>query len=215
MACPGRLVHRGASSRGVARRDEPGQASETVLRSGGRHRAIPGLGRCGARAGASQAPSRAAPGLRPGSLRTPARSWLMRAGGTQVVPGETQDRLRKARPGAGRRTPRGAPRGAAPFAKGRAVTRKGRQPFPKGAAWLGAARRSAPLMLRGGRRKRAYPAPTKEYGQLRMAVWTHQCLMMCSVRAIEESIKDGDGGCDGFTALGARWAGLRSRRRRP
>jgi hypothetical protein len=45
-------------------------------------------GRDAAPAGVVTQPrTRAASGLRPGSLRTPARSWLMRAGGTQVVPG--------------------------------------------------------------------------------------------------------------------------------
>ena len=41
---------------------------------------IPGLGRCGARGRASQARTRAASGLRPGTLRSPARSWLTAAG---------------------------------------------------------------------------------------------------------------------------------------
>src|SRR5439155_3863196 len=63
---------------------------------------IPGLGRCGARGRASQARTRAASGLRPGALRPPARSWLTAAG-----LGRKPNRLRsKARPDAGRKTPR-------------------------------------------------------------------------------------------------------------
>ena len=64
---------------------------------------IPGLGRCGARGPRQRSlGTRAASGLRPGALRPPARSWLTAAG-----LGRKPNRLRsKARPGAGRKTPR-------------------------------------------------------------------------------------------------------------
>ena len=73
-------AHRGAPSRGVLVAEQAGGGTgEQVLKSGGGRPAIPGLGRCGARAAGSQPRTRAASGLRPGTQRSPARSWLTAA----------------------------------------------------------------------------------------------------------------------------------------
>jgi hypothetical protein len=123
---------------------------------------------------ASQAGSRAASGLRPGPLRVPARSSLMRAGGAQA-PGETHDRLRKARPGAGVRTPRrSARRRSALLSKG-APYPKGRQPYPKGPAVGGAARRSTPSHCEGTEREEGVPRADTTTGV------AEHCLMNQSV----------------------------------
>jgi hypothetical protein len=64
---------------------------------------IPGLGLVRRlRAGFRTTCTRAAPGLRPGSLGTPARSWLTKV---RSLSERKPNRPTKARPGAGRRTP--------------------------------------------------------------------------------------------------------------
>ena len=144
-----------------------------------RHRAERGAAPAGARVRSSR--TRAAPGLRPGSLGTPARSLadggrLGRPSRVRrrdhplrgLAPGEPKGTPRaepKARPGAGVRTPRWSADRRAPFAKGR----------PRRKAWrlkdapLGA---PSPRLLRGGEWKappsgeRRRPARgRKEYGR--------------------------------------------------
>jgi hypothetical protein len=65
---------------------------------------FPVFGRCGARCMVSQTVHRAAPGLRLGVLRPPARSWL--TDGRPLCESAAAGSGRKARPGAGVRTPR-------------------------------------------------------------------------------------------------------------
>ena len=78
-------------------------------RSGGRRGAIPRLVRCGARARASQARTRAAAGLRPEALRPPARSWLTSVG-TLCATGESAARRRSENAAMERRKARRAAR---------------------------------------------------------------------------------------------------------
>ena len=67
---------------------------------------FPVFGRCGARCAVSQTAHRAAPGLRPGVQRPPARSWLTSGPTALFRKGWASRPRRKARPGAVVRTPR-------------------------------------------------------------------------------------------------------------
>ena len=90
----------GRLSRGVVRAGRrTGRGGDTPRSRPGRRRAITADGRCGACGPASQAGTRATPGLRPEALWPPARSWLT-AGGPEMGPSA------EARPGVGVRTPR-------------------------------------------------------------------------------------------------------------
>ena len=88
------------------------RAGDAALAPVVRRRAIPGLrtGAAPAGAGKRSLRTRAAPGLRLGVLRPPARSWLTDG---RLTHKRSRGPGRKARPGAVRRTPRGAPGGAA------------------------------------------------------------------------------------------------------
>jgi hypothetical protein len=120
---------------------------------------FPVFGRSGARGSASQVGSRAASGLRPGVIRPPARSWLTDGptasaqAGALETPDESAARRRSENAAEERReAQRPSPKGA-PYPQGR-------QPYPKGPAFGGAARRSPTPHFEGTKRKRADPAPT-------------------------------------------------------
>jgi hypothetical protein len=102
------------------------------------------------RAGKTHSPHSGGPGLRPGALRPPARSWLTAASLKRAL-------AESAVPGADK-TPRWSAAGRASSAKGRRTARcELKMVASRGAP--------SPSTLRRGKGIRANPAPGKEYGR--------------------------------------------------
>ena len=119
-------------------------------------------GRCGARGRGTYPRTRAAPGLRPGPLWVPARSWLTAGRPAWRSRGQSAARRRDENAACG------APRGdSPPRTRGGHASQACRAASPaaqRGLASPCVSRRSAPLVGESRRRRQAYPGPRQRIG---------------------------------------------------